>query len=97
MPVRAFAARLDDETQRMIREELQGPGGMDSLAQRMLNDRIVHAADVPGKPRARNVVLMPAAYVERLEQHLRPAGVSSGSCSWSTGRSASRCWLSRAG
>ena len=74
VPVRAFAAKLDRETQRIIRDDLQGPGAMESLGLRLLNDRIVHAGDTPGSPRARNVVLMPDEYVKRLQQHLQPAG-----------------------
>lgn len=73
VPVRAFAAKLDPETRRMIREDLQGPGAMDSLGQRLLNDRVVREG-VPGDEGARNVVLVPADYVQRLEKHLRPAG-----------------------
>jgi hypothetical protein len=71
IPLRAFAGKLSKDTQRVIREELQGPGAMDSLSSRLLNDRIVtDFAD----GRTRNVVLAPAATVERLERHLRPAG-----------------------
>lgn len=74
VPVRAFASRLSPHVQKTIRDDMQGPGGMDSLAQRLLDDRVVHAPDEPGRPRARNVVLMDGEYMDRLNQHLRPAG-----------------------
>lgn len=74
VPMRAFAAKLGPETQRIIREDLQGPGAMESLGLRLLDDRVIHAADEAGAVRARNVVLMPEAYVKRLQAHLSPAG-----------------------
>lgn len=70
VPVKAFGWQLSEDAKRVIRDDLQGPAGLDTLTQRMLNDRVVPAGDMS---RARNVVLMPAAYIERLERHLRPA------------------------
>ena len=72
VPMRAHAAKLSPDTQRLIRDELQGPGAMETLHMRLLNDRIVHSPD-EGRA-ARNVVLVPAKKVEQLEKHLRPAG-----------------------
>jgi hypothetical protein len=68
VPVSAFPAKLDAETRRIIREDLQGPGAMGSLGERLLNERIVK-----GKG-AENVVLVPGEYVDRLLKHMRPAG-----------------------
>lgn len=73
VPVRAYPAKLDSETQRMIREDLQGPGAMDSLGQRLLNDRILKPEDLADS-RARNVVLMDKTLIDRMNAHLRPAG-----------------------
>jgi hypothetical protein len=69
--VRAYPGKLDAETQRIIREDLQGPGGMESLSQRLLNDR--HVVDLTNT-RTRNIVLMPKAYIDRVHAHLAPAG-----------------------
>jgi hypothetical protein len=71
VPMRAYNSSLDSETQRIIREELQGPGAMDSLSQRLLENRRVTNAEDKGAP---NVVMMDATLVHRLEQHVRPAG-----------------------
>jgi hypothetical protein len=71
--VRAYPGKLDAETQRIIREELQGPGGMESLGERLLNDRLVSTEEAFSS-RARNIVLMPAAQIERQLEHLKPAG-----------------------
>jgi hypothetical protein len=72
VPMRAFGARLSEEAQHVIREQHQGPAGMDSLAQRLLNDRVASPEELrSGK--ARNIVLMPAGVVEQLERHLKPA------------------------
>jgi hypothetical protein len=73
VPVRAHAAALSQETRRVIRENLQGPGGMDSLGQRMLNDRLVTDGDITDRT-SRNVVLMSGHLFDRLNDHLRPAG-----------------------
>lgn len=73
VPVRAFAAKLDPETRRMIREDLQGPGAMDSLGSRLLNDRVI-TKGIEGDKGARNVVLVPGQYIDRLNRHLRPTG-----------------------
>lgn len=71
IPVRAHAAKLSEETRRVIREDLQGPGGMDSLGQRMLNDRVVTDGDPDG---SRNVVLMSGHLFDRQLAHLNPPG-----------------------
>jgi hypothetical protein len=71
--VRAYPGKLDAETQRIIREELQGPGGMESLGERLLNDRLVSTEEAFSS-RVRNIVLMPAAQIERQLEHLKPAG-----------------------
>ena len=69
--VRAYPGKLDQESQRIIRENLQGPGAMESLPERLWNSRILHEGEFDA--RARNVVLMPASYVERQIAHLAPA------------------------
>ena len=74
VPVRAFAAKLNPETQRIIREDLQGPGAMETLHLRLLNDRVVTSPDAKGGARARNVVLVKQEYIDRLTRHLQPAG-----------------------
>lgn len=73
VPMRAFADRLSDETKRVIREDLQGPAGMESLQARLLNDRVIPAGQLRSEG-ARNVVLVNADLVKRMEDHLRPAG-----------------------
>jgi hypothetical protein len=70
--VRAFPGRLDADTQKIIREDLQGPGAMDSLGQRLLNDRFLTADELKSGS-ARNVLLMQKPLVDRLEDHLRPS------------------------
>lgn len=72
-PMRAYQAKLPDDVKDVIREDYQGPGGMTTISQRLLNDRIIRPGDVPDK-RARNVVLVPTELIERLDAHLRPAG-----------------------
>lgn len=72
-PMRAMNASLSTATKRLIREDFQGPGGMETLPQHLLNDRIVRPGDTIDSA-ARNVVLVPSALVGRLEEHLRPAG-----------------------
>jgi hypothetical protein len=69
--VRAFPGRLDAETQKIIREDMQGPGAMDTLGQRLLNDRVL-TEGLDGH-RTRNVVLMNAHLVQRLQDHLKPS------------------------
>jgi hypothetical protein len=70
--MRAFPARLSEEAQHVIREHHQGPAGMDSLAERLLNDRVASPEELrSGK--TRNIVLMPAGVVEQLERHIKPA------------------------
>lgn len=69
--VKAFNVRMSEETLAAIQAG-QAPGAMDSLGQRLLNDRFLREGDYGS--RARNVVLMPAEYVERLMEHLRPSG-----------------------
>jgi hypothetical protein len=71
VPMRAYAGRLSDEAKHIIREGLQGPGGMETLGMRLLNDRVMSAGDLARQER--NVVLVPAARVEQLQRHLRPA------------------------
>lgn len=85
--VRAYAAKLDSASQEIIRENLQGPTGMDSLGQRLLHDRFLTRADLEDDAAtpalkqkrvvdrgARNVVLVPKSYVDQLQAQLRPAG-----------------------
>jgi hypothetical protein len=76
VPMRAFANRLSAETKKVITGELQGPAGMGSLGQRLLNDRFLTHDEIEkaGSRSARNVVLVPAELVERLDAHLKPAG-----------------------
>jgi hypothetical protein len=69
--VRAFPGRLDADTQKIIREDLQGPGAMDSLGQRLLNDRFLTADELKSGS-ARNVLLMNKPLIDRLEKHLAP-------------------------
>jgi hypothetical protein len=69
--VRAFPGRLDAETQKIIREDMQGPGAMDTLGQRLLNDRVL-TEGLDGH-KTRNVVLMNAHLVQRLQDHLKPS------------------------
>jgi hypothetical protein len=73
VPMRAFADRLSPTTKKLIADDMQGPAGMESLHLHLLNDRIIDPADLARTP-ARNVVLVNADLVDRLEQHLRPAG-----------------------
>lgn len=74
-PMTAHSARLDPETRRVIREDLQGPGAMDSLSSRLLNNRIVTPDKIAELDKgARNIVLVPSTLVERLNAHLAPAG-----------------------
>jgi hypothetical protein len=75
VPMVAHSGRLDAVTRGLIRQNLQDPKAMESLGQRLLNDRIVTPQSVAelGKG-TRNVVLVPKALVDRLNEHLRPAG-----------------------
>lgn len=73
VPMRAFGAKLSEEAKAAIDGEWGGPAGMESLGERLLNDRIVQPEDF-ADGHARNVVLVPADLVSRLEKHLRPAG-----------------------
>jgi hypothetical protein len=68
-PIRAFGG-LDKATQEKIRTEFQDPRAMETLTQKLLNDRI----KIDPASRARNVVLVPSELVERLAQHAAPAG-----------------------
>lgn len=70
VPVRAFAAKLDAETQEKLSKS-QSSAAMETAHQAMLNDRIVSATD---KSRVRNVVLVPQAQLQQLTDHLAPAG-----------------------
>jgi hypothetical protein len=70
IPMRAFGAKLDAETQQRIKDS-QSPAAMETAHQAMLNDRIVKAGD---KSNARNVVLMPKAQIDTLQSHLTPPG-----------------------
>lgn len=72
--IRAVGAKLRAETRQEIQQELQSPQAFESLGQRLLNDRIVRPGDEAFNSSARNVVLVPAALVKRLEDHLKPAG-----------------------
>jgi hypothetical protein len=74
VPVRSYAASLPKETKDYIRENLQAPRAMESIDQRLLNDRVVNPTDAQLDTRARNIVLVPKAEFDRLEKHLRPAG-----------------------
>jgi hypothetical protein len=56
--VRAFPGRLDSETQKIIRDGFQGPGGMETLGQRLLNDRILTEDQLASAGKTRNVVLI---------------------------------------
>jgi hypothetical protein len=71
--MRAFPARLSKHTQQIIAQDLQGPAGMESLSQRLLNERVIDPSELKGQP-SRNVVLVNADLVKRLEDHLKPAG-----------------------
>jgi hypothetical protein len=73
VPIRLYSGRLDAETQRIIRENLQGPTAMETLPQRLLNDRVLREEDFTGR-QTRNVVLVPKTLIDQLEKHLRPAG-----------------------
>jgi hypothetical protein len=70
--VRAFPAKLDEEAQRIIRDDLQGPGAAEGLAKRLLNSRVLSDAELAKG--AKNVVLMSKPLVDRLNRHLTPAG-----------------------
>jgi hypothetical protein len=70
--VRAYPGRLDAATQRIIREDLQGPGAMDGLGERLLNDRFLTHDEI-AKGTTRNVVLMNQHLVDRLQAHLKPS------------------------
>jgi hypothetical protein len=72
-PMRMYNAGLSRETQRIIREDFQGPGGMETLQQHLLDDRIVKPSSKPDT-RTRNVALVPSDLVERLQAHARAAG-----------------------
>jgi len=71
--MRAYADRLSETTKELIRGQEQNPAAMESLHRHLLNDRIIPTAEL-SKEGARNVVLVPAALVKRLEDHLAPAG-----------------------
>lgn len=71
--VRAYQGSLPKDVQEAIREDYQGPGGMTTIASRLLNDRIFNPSRIPDA-RTRNLVMVPTELVERLDEHLRPAG-----------------------
>jgi hypothetical protein len=68
IPVRAFSSKVPKATQDLLRGEFQNPAAAESLHERLFNDRL----DMRGG--RRNVVLMPAAYVNRLQRHILPRG-----------------------
>ncbi len=68
--VRAFAAKLDAETQQKLKDS-QSPAAMETAHEAMLNDRIVRAGDTSA---TRNVVLVPKPQLDVLMRHLKPAG-----------------------
>ncbi len=70
IPVRAFAAKLDAETQQRLKAS-QSPAAMETAHEAMLNDRIVRAGDTSA---TRNIVLVPKHQLDTLMRHLRPAG-----------------------
>jgi hypothetical protein len=73
VPMIAHPDRLSDATKRVIHEDLQGPGAMESLHEHLLNDRILEPDNLKSVG-SRNVVLVPADTVDRYLEHLRPAG-----------------------
>lgn len=77
VPVRALASKLDGETKRIIREQLQGPAGQESLGARLLDNRLLSAEDIHGLSKQdRNYVLMPYDYVRQLQKHMQPSNSS---------------------
>jgi hypothetical protein len=71
--VRAVPGRLDAATQKIIREDFQGPGGMDTLGQRLLNDRVLTEDQLRSAGKTRNVVLVNGHLIDRLNAHLTPS------------------------
>jgi hypothetical protein len=63
---------VSENTREVIRGNYRGPGGMDSLGQRLLNDRIV--AEGGAKDGPRNVGLMSGHLYDRMNEHLKPSG-----------------------
>lgn len=70
--VRAYPGKLDAATSKIIREDLQGPGAMDTLGQRLLNNRFLTDGEI-AHGRTRNVVLADANLVNRTLAHLKPS------------------------
>jgi hypothetical protein len=69
--IRAFPGKLPQDVQDVIRDNLQGPGGADTLGQRLLQDRFLTDAELKNT-RARNVVLVNGHLIDRLNDHLTP-------------------------
>jgi hypothetical protein len=61
-------------TEAVIRDNMRGPGGMDSLGQRLLNDRIVTEDSPLSQGKRRNVAIMSGHLVDNQLKHLQPAG-----------------------
>lgn len=68
VPMRAFGAKLDPETQARL-QDAQSPAAMETAHLAMLDDRIVKG-ETSG---ARNVVLVPKHLVDGLKAQLKPA------------------------
>jgi hypothetical protein len=63
---------VSENTREVIRGNYRGPGGMDSVGQRLLNDRIVTEGGAKGGQR--NVGLVSGHLYDRMNEHLKPSG-----------------------
>jgi hypothetical protein len=70
IPVRAFAAALKKEDREAVQAAQSPAAAMETAQQGLLNSRFVDKTDTG----AHNVVLMPAQQIQRLADHLQPAG-----------------------
>jgi hypothetical protein len=70
IPVRAFAAALKKEDREAVQAAQSPSAAMETAQEGLLNSRFVDKNDTG----AHNVVLMPADQVQRLADHLQPAG-----------------------
>ncbi|HXJ92636.1 MAG TPA: hypothetical protein VMT20_07110 [Terriglobia bacterium] len=68
VPMRAFASKLSADAQKGVMEA-QAPSALEDVRSKMLNDRIVHEGDTST---ARNVVLVPEDYANRLMAQAAP-------------------------
>jgi len=73
--VRAYPTRLSEADQELIRSDLQNPGAMDSVADRLLNNRFLTEEELKKTSgKARNLLLVNGDMMDTMRAHLTPRG-----------------------